>query len=109
MAREWVNASHDASFLCNGGRLELAESWVATSHFGLTATSVASLRRVASGRSGSGSVARRRRVILAVLGAAVVAASVMAAVAVIQRNRAGVRNSCRSSAPRDAGLGGRRV
>ena len=109
-ARDWMNASLDTSFLYSGGRLELAESWVATSHFELTGDErrflAASRDRVDRTRAVH---VRRRRVILAVLGAAVVAASVMAAVAVLPTQRAESRNSCGSSSARDAGLGGRWV
>ncbi|HEY5877229.1 MAG TPA: BTAD domain-containing putative transcriptional regulator, partial [Ilumatobacteraceae bacterium] len=88
-ARDWVNAQSDASFLYRGGRLELAESWAATSAFELTederrflttSRSKADRDRVAR--------TRRRQAMVGLLVAALVATSLMAGVAVVHRRSA---------------------
>jgi WD40 repeat protein len=88
-AHDWMSSGSDPSFLYRGGRLELAESWAATSGFELTddehrflATSRARVDRDHVVRT------RRRRVIVGVLAAALVVAIVGAAIAIVQRNNA---------------------
>jgi WD40 repeat protein/DNA-binding SARP family transcriptional activator len=97
-AHDWMIAGSDASFLYRGGRLELAETWAASSGFELTddehrflATSRAKVDRDHVVRT------RRRRLIVGALTAALVAASVGAALALLQR-----RSADRSAVAADA-------
>ncbi|HEY7626321.1 MAG TPA: hypothetical protein VH761_04610, partial [Ilumatobacteraceae bacterium] len=88
-AHDWVRADSESSFLYRGGRLELAESWAAASGFELseeercflTASRTKADRDRVTRR-------RRRRSVVGLLSVAVVAATVMAGVAVVQRGRA---------------------
>jgi serine/threonine protein kinase/DNA-binding SARP family transcriptional activator/WD40 repeat protein len=88
-ATEWDGVDRDPSYLLQGGRLEHAARWAATTDLQLTSRERAYLdaglvaeerRRVL--------VRRRRRTLLAVLAAAAVVASVLAAIALFQRERA---------------------
>ena len=88
-AHEWMSSGSDPSFLYGGGRLELAESWAASSGFELTdderrflATSRAKVDRDQVVRT------RRRRIVVGVLAAALVVATVGAGVALVQRSNA---------------------
>jgi DNA-binding SARP family transcriptional activator/WD40 repeat protein len=98
-AREWINAGTDASFLYGGGRLELAEAWVADSRFELGDDErrflVASRKRADRDRLAR---SRRRRRITAVVASAAVVAIALAAIAFVQR-----RNADREAAERRAG------
>ena len=91
-ARDWLNAESDASFLFGGGRLEVTESWAATSGFELSdderrflGASRAKVDRERTART------RRRRLIVGVLVAALATAMTMAGVALVQRRDADVR------------------
>jgi WD40 repeat protein/DNA-binding SARP family transcriptional activator len=88
-ARDWVGAGSDASFLYTGGRLELTESWAATSGIQLSddertflAASRTKVERDRAART------KRRRVISGVLVAALVATTALACAAVVQRRSA---------------------
>ena len=88
-AHDWMSSGFDSSFLYGGGRLELAESWAASSGFELTdderrflATSRAKVARDQVVRT------RRRRIVVGVLAAALVVAIVGGAVALVQRSSA---------------------
>jgi len=88
-AHDWMSSESDPSFLYRGGRLELAESWAASSGFELTdderrflATSRAKVDRDQVVRT------RRRRIVVGVLAAALVVALVGAGIALVQRSSA---------------------
>ncbi len=88
-AHDWMSSGSDPSFLYRGGRLELAESWAASSGFELTddehrflATSRTKVDRDQVVRT------RRRRIVVGLLAAALVVAIVGAAVALVQRHNA---------------------
>ena len=87
-AHDWVSSGSDPSFLYRGGRLELAESWATSSGFELTddehrflATSREKVDRDQVVRT------RRRRIVVGLLAAALVVATVAAGVAFVQRSK----------------------
>ena len=86
---DWMSSGPDPSFLYGGGRLELAESWAASSGFALTDDE---RRFLAASRAkvDRDQVVRtlRRRIVVGVLAAALVVAIVGAAVALVQRSSA---------------------
>ena len=88
-ASDWINADTDASFLYGGGRLELAEAWVADSRFELADDErrflAASREKVDRDRVAR---SRRRRLIVGLLAGAAAAAMVMATLAFVQRRNA---------------------
>lgn len=88
-AHDWINAGTESSFLFSGGRLELAEAWAAGSRFELGDDErrflVASREKVERDRIRR---TRRRRGVISVLAMAAVAATVLAAFAVVQQRNA---------------------
>ncbi|MGD9702437.1 MAG: BTAD domain-containing putative transcriptional regulator [Acidimicrobiia bacterium] len=88
-AHDWINAETESSFLYSGGRLELAEAWAASSRFELGDDEhrflVASREKVDRDRMRR---TRRRRGVISVLAMAAVAATVMAAIALVQQRNA---------------------
>jgi DNA-binding SARP family transcriptional activator/WD40 repeat protein len=106
---DWMSSGSDPSFLYGGGRLELAESWAASSGFELTddehrfvTTSRAKVDRDQAVRN------RRRRVVVGVLAAALVVATVGAAIAFVQRQNAdrqtAIAEEQQQEASRQAGI-----
>jgi serine/threonine protein kinase len=88
-AHDWLAASSDASFLYTGGRLELAESWAAESGFELTEDDQRFLSesRTRVDRDRAARTRRRRRIVEALAGIAVVTAAA-AVFALFQRSAA---------------------
>jgi DNA-binding SARP family transcriptional activator/WD40 repeat protein len=88
-AHEWLQAGSDPSFLYAGGRLELTESWAATSGADLTDNERRFLRasRVKVDRDRAART-NRRRFIVGSLVAALVVATTMAGFALAQRRDA---------------------
>jgi DNA-binding SARP family transcriptional activator/serine/threonine protein kinase/WD40 repeat protein len=88
-AHDWINADTDTSFLYSGGRLELAEAWATGSRFELGDDE---RRFVAASREKADRDrmrrTRRRRLVISVLATAAVAATVMAAIALVQQRNA---------------------
>ncbi len=86
---EWLNAGSDASYLYGGGRLELAESWAATSGFQITDDEHrfldASRHKADRDRIRR---TKRRRLIAGLLVTALIVTSVLASVALVQRRDA---------------------
>jgi WD40 repeat protein len=88
-AAEWINAGHDPSFLHGGGRLDDTESWAAYTDLALSADEH---RFLAASRSkadrDAAARARRRRTVVALLGAGLVTAILLGGFAVVQRRTA---------------------
>ena len=85
-AADWINAGSDRSFLYAGGRLDVAEAWASNAGVSLTddehrflTSSRAEAEHEASART------RRRRAIIGLLGAGLVATTVLGSFALAQR------------------------